>query len=380
MRLKFALERIQQQTGLLPVPVNVDKESLSPAEARELASLLQRHKGVFSTDDDDFGMTTTVQHTIPTETTRPLKDRYRRVPPHLYQEVKDHLKTLLGKGVIRESTSPWASPIVLVRKKCGGLRLCVDYRRLNAVTTPDAYPLPRIDESLDALRGARYFSTIDLVSGYWQIAMDPADRVKTAFTTPMGLYEFNRMPFGLSNAPATFQRFMERCFGDQSCETLMFYLDDIIVFSADFASHVERLDMVFSRLAKHGLKAKPSKCHLFKTSINFLGHVASADGIQTDPDKCSALENWPVPASAKAVRQFLGFAGYNRRFVKDFSKIAKPLFALTSKPKKNSKKTPKDPPFVCTRTPECQEALDHLLDVPTHPCVSGLLQALPPLH
>ena len=147
----------QESPGLLPVPVNVDKESLSPAEARELASLLQRHQGVFSTDDNDFGMTTTVQHTIPTETTRPLKDRYRRVPPHLYQEVKDHLKTLLGKGVIRESTSPWASPIVLVRKKCGGLRLCVDYRRLNAVTTPDAYPLPRIDESLDALRGARIF-------------------------------------------------------------------------------------------------------------------------------------------------------------------------------------------------------------------------------
>ena len=236
--------------------------------------------------------------------------------------------------------------------------MCVDYRRLNAVTTPDAYPLPRIDESLDALRGSRYFSTIDLVSGYWQIAMDPADRAKTAFTTPMGLYEFNRMPFGLSNAPATFQRFMERCFGDQSCETLMFYLDDIIVFSADFKSHLERLDMVFSRLAEHGLKAKPSKCHLLKRAFNFLGHVASEDGISTDPDKCSALQRWPVPTSAKAVRQFLGFAGYYRRFVKDFSKVAKPLFALTSYSKKGVKKTRSDPPFVWTA--ECQEAFDHL--------------------
>ena len=167
-----------------------------------------------------------MRHTIPTGATRPIKERYRRVPLHLYQEVKEHLKMLLDKQVIRESTSPWASPIVLVRKKCGGLRLCIDYRRLNAVITPDAFPLPRVDESLDALRGARYFSTVDLASGYWQIAMDDADRQKTAFTTPMGLYEFNRMPFGLSNAPATFQRFMEWCFGDQSCETLMFYLDD----------------------------------------------------------------------------------------------------------------------------------------------------------
>jgi hypothetical protein len=342
----------------LPVPVDVDQESLSPAEAQELCSLLQRHRGVFAANDDDFGMTTTVKHTIPTGTTRPLKERYRRIPPHLHQEVKDHLKTLLSKGVIKESTSPWASPIVLVRKKCGGLRLCVDYRRLNAATTADAFPLPRVDESLEALRGAKYFSTVDLASGYWQIAMDEVDREKTAFTTPMGLYEFNRMPFGLSNAPATFQRFMERCFGDQSCETLMFYLDDIIVFSADFQSHLERLDMVFSRLAKHGLKAKPSKCHLLKTSINFLGHVASEDGIGTDPDKCSALEGWPIPTSAKALRQFLGFAGYYRRFVKDFSKVAKPLFALTSRPKKGSRKAKSDPPF--TWTPECQEAFDHL--------------------
>ena len=343
---------------VLPVPVDVDQESLSPAEAQELCSLLQRHRGVFATDDDDFGLTTTVKHTIPTGTTRPLKERYRRIPPHLHQEVKDHLKTLLSKGVIRESTSPWASPIVLVRKKCGGLRLCVDYRRLNAATTADAFPLPRVDESLEALRGAKYFSTVDLASGYWQIAMDEVDREKTAFTTPMGLYEFNRMPFGLSNAPATFQRFMERCFGDQSCETLMFYLDDIIVFSADFQSHLERLDMVFSRLAKHGLKAKPSKCHLLKTSINFLGHVASEDGISTDPDKCSALERWPIPTSAKAVRQFLGFAGYYRRFVRDFSKVAAPLFALTSQPKKGGKKTKTNPPF--TWTPECQEAFDRL--------------------
>ena len=252
-----------------------------------------------------------------------------------------------------------------MRKKCGGLRLCVDYRRLNAVTTPDAFPLPRIDESLDALRGAKYFSTIDLVSGYWQRGMDPEDQPKTAFSTPMGLFEFNRMPFGLSNAPATFQRFMERCFGDQSCETLMFYLDNIIRFLSDFPSHLEWLDMVFSRLAKHGLKAKPSKCHLLKKSINFLGHIASADGIQTDPEKCSALETWPVPTSPKTVWRLVGGAGYYRRFVKDFSKIARPLFALTSQPKKG-KKPGKDPPFVWTA--ECQQAFDilrqHLMSPP----------------
>ena len=341
----------------LPIPVNVDREALSTSEFEQLSSLLHRHRDVFSRSDDDFGKTTTVQHTIPTTTDRPIKDRYRRIPPHLYQEVKDHLTTLLSKGVVQESTSPWASPIVLVRKKCGGLRLCVDYRRLNSVTVPDAYPLPRIDESLDALHGAKYFSTIDLVSGYWQITMDPDDQAKTAFTTPMGLFEFNRMPFGLSNAPATFQRFMERCFGDQSCETLMFYLDDIIVFSPDFSTHLERLDMVFSRLAKHGLKAKPSKCHLLKKSINFLGHVASEHGIRTDPDKCQALETWPTPSTPKEVRRFLGFVGYYRRFVKDFSKIAQPLFALTGQPKKG-KKPQRSSLFKWT--PECQQAFDKL--------------------
>ena len=184
-----------------------------------------------------------------------------------------------------------------------------------------------------------------MANGYWQITMDDADRQKSAFTTPIGLYEFNRMPFGLSNTPATFQRFMEPCSGDQSCDTLMFYLDDIIIFSPDFPSLLQRLGMVFSRLAKHGLKTKPSKCHLLRTSISFLGYRASAEGIQTDPEKCSALERWPVPTSPKAVRSFLGFSGYYTRFVQDFTKVARPLFALTSQPKNGAEKPEKDVPF-----------------------------------
>ncbi len=196
--------------------------------------------------------------------------------------------------MVQESTSPWASPIVLVRTSV------VDFA---------------------------YASTID-------------DSIRL---------------LSLMHTPSP--EFMERCFGDQSCETLMFYLDDVIVFSPDFSTHLERLDMVFSRLAKHGLKAKPSKCHLLKKSINFLGHVASEHGIRTDPEKCQALETWPTPSTPKEVRQFLGFVRYYRRFVKDFSKIAQPLFVLTGQPKKG-KKPQRSSPFRWT--PECQRAFDKL--------------------
>ena len=342
------------QLESLPVSVDVALDELDDDQQKQLIDLLASHQAAFSIDDSDFGETDLVTHSIPTKNTRPIKQRFRRIPPNLYQEVRDHLTTLLRKDVIRESHSPWASPIVLVRKKCGGLRMCVDYRKLNAFTESDAYPLPRIEESLDALQGAKYFSTIDLASGYWQIKMSEDDRPKTAFTTPMGLYEFNRMPFGLGNAPATFQRFMERCFRDDIYESVLIYLDDIIIFSKDFSSHLDRLKKVLSRLIKHGLKAKPSKCHLLKRSINFLGHVVSEEGIRTDPEKCKQLEDWPTPTSQKDVRRFLGFAGYYRRFIKDFSKIASPLFSLTGGPKKQTVKS------SFTWTKECQEAFDEL--------------------
>ncbi|KAL7852922.1 hypothetical protein SRHO_G00187070 [Serrasalmus rhombeus] len=202
---------------------------------------------------------------------------------------------------------------------------------LNAKTRRDAYPLPRIEESLDALVGAKWFSTLDLASGYNQVPVAEKDKFKTAFCTPFGLFEFNRMPFGLCNAPATFQRLMERMFGDCRYQSVLLYLDDVIVFSANVEQHLERLGEVFSRLQKQGLKVKLSKCHFFQRQVNYLGHVVSREGVATDPAKIEVVKKWKRPSHLAELRSFLGFASYYRRFVEGFSKLAAPLHQLVGK-------------------------------------------------
>ena len=232
-------------------------------------------------------------------------------------------------GVIRESHSPWAAPIVLVRKKDGHVRLCIDYRKINARTIRDSYALPRIDDSLDALGGARYFSSLDLKSGYWQIGMAEEDIEKTAFVTPLGFWESKVMSMGLTGSPATFQRCMEKCLHDLNLNICLVYIDDIIVFSKTFEEHLKRLELVLDRLQEKGLKVKPSKCQLLRRRVKYLGHVVTEEGIETDPDKTQALREWKVPTTAKEVKSFLGFAGYYRKFVEEYSRIARPLNDLT---------------------------------------------------
>ena len=233
---------------------------------------------------------------------------------------------MLDAGTIRPSQSPYSSNVVLVRKKDGGLRFCIDFRKLNNRTVRDAYTLPRIDDTIDTLLGAKYFSKLDLRSGYWQVEIKEEDRQATAFTVGnMGFYECNRMAFGLTNAPATFQRLMERCMGDLNLKECLIFLDDILIFSESFEEHLNRLEAVFSRLRQHGLKLKASKCEFFKDRVRYLGHVVSQSGVETDPDKISALTEWPIPDNVKALRSFLSFTGYYRRFIKDYAKIVKPL-------------------------------------------------------
>ena len=295
---------------------------LTAAEQAQMKELLRKYKDCFAWSDDQLGYTEQVKHEIVLTDDTPIAQPYRRIPPAALDEVRKHIEGLLDKGVIQPSSSPWASPIVVVKKKSGEIRLCCDYRRLNSVTRKDSFPLPRIDECLDALGGAKYFTTLDLASGYHQVAMADSDKAKTAFTCPFGLYEYSRMPFGLCNAPATFQRLMNASMHDFIFRILLVYLDDLLVYDGTFESHLKSLEKVFLRLQQIGVRLNPEKCQFGYFLVCFLGHTVSADGVGTDPSKVEAVLNWPIPKTLKDVRSFLGLASYYRRFVKGFSSIA----------------------------------------------------------
>ena len=231
---------------------------------------------------------------------------------------------MLLKGFIEPSDSPWASPIVLVAKKDGSTRFCIDYRWLNDVTRKDSIPLPRIDETIESLAGAEWLSTLNLASGYWQVSVAHGDREKTAFVTRKGLVQWKVMPFGLSNAPAKFSRLMEMVLRGINWERCLVYLDDIIVFGQSFDQALTNLVQVFKHLRQSGLRLKPSKCSLFQNSVKFLGHVVSKDGVACDPEKIDCVRDWETPS-------FVGFASYYRRFIPHFAHIAAPLVRLTEK-------------------------------------------------
>ena len=339
-----------------------------------LQELVERNADVFSQHSLDYGHTKTVQHEIPLVDPKPFRLPYRKIPPAQWPDVRKALTEMEEAGVIRPSKSPYASQMVLVTKKDGSLRICVDYRKLNSCSTRDAFPLPRIEDALEALGQSKYFSTLDLTSGYWQVEVAERDKHKTAFSTPMGLYEANRMPFGLQNAPSTFQRLMTCCFGDLNYINLLIYLDDIIIFSKTFTEHLERLQVVFNRLREHGLKLKPSKCHLMKKEVQYLGHLVSAEGIKTDPDKISKVKDWKRPTNGKEMQQFLGLTGYYRRYVEGYAKLVAPLYRLTSgdpRKKKRGRKVPFIPPPKFQWTEECETAFQVLKEKLTTAPVLG---------
>ena len=251
-------------------------ESWTEQQQCSVRKLLEEYQHLFALNLKELGKTSLVQHEIKLSNKTPFKERYRRIPPHQYEEVRNDLKEMLDIGAICRSTSPWASPVVLVCKKDGSLWFCIDLRKLNNQTIKDAQSLPRIEDSLDCLDGVTIFTSLDLQSGYWQVEMTEASKPLTAFTVgPLGFYECVQMPFGLTNALATFQHLMETCLGEIHLKWCIIYLDDIIVFSKTLEEHIERLRGVFEKLSAAGLRLKASKCELFKSSVTYLGHIVS---------------------------------------------------------------------------------------------------------
>lgn len=309
-------------------------DHLSDREKGPLVELLTEYQALF-TEKDCLPVTNVTEHHIHTGDARPIHRRPYRIPFHQKPLVEQFVQEQLQSGVIIPSSSPWASPIVIVPKKCvdgsPAYRFCVDFRALNAVTTPDVYPLPNIVETLDYLGGCRYFTTLDMTSGYHQIPMAKKSQEKTAFIVDSGLYEYTRMPFGLRNAPASFQRMMDGVLRGLKPERCLVYLDDIIVFSDTMEGHVERLRDVFRRLDDAGLSLKIGKCHFASSSVNYLGHVIGNEGIRPEPAKIEAVQSFPVPTCVKELQSFLGLANYYRRFVNGFASIAKPLTNLLKK-------------------------------------------------
>ena len=327
------VDRVRTDSGIREGEVSpVRREDITvPEEFRDrIERLLRANRLVVANSDRELGQTETVKMKIDTGTHSPIKMRPYRTPIHKRKVVEEAVREMQDAGIVERSRSPWSFPIVVVDKKDGGHRFCVDFRALNAVTKPLAFPLPLIDDLLALLGEAKYFTTLDLRSGYWQVAMNEEDREKAAFTCHMGLYQFRVMPFGLAGAPGVFQQLMSIVLEDME-KFAMAYLDDILVFSKSPEEHFRHLQSVFDRLKKHGLKLKLPKCQFLKEETKYLGFIINKDGVKPDLDKVEVIRAMPEPKTVRQVRGFIGAIGYYRRFIPAFSRIATPLIQLTKK-------------------------------------------------
>lgn len=314
------VDTVTQMIESIPVPVSPDMQSL-----------LSEFQDVFE-EPKELPPQRALDHAISlTEGAQPVNSRPYRYSPLQKDEIERQVQEMLATGVIAASMSPFASPVLLVKKKDGSWRFCVDYRRLNLLTIKNKFPLPVVDELLDELAGTKFFSKLDLRAGYHQIRMRPEDEPKTAFKTHHGHYQFRVMPFGLTNAPATFQCIMNSVFASFLRKFVIVFLDDILIYSATWSEHLEHLKLVMLKLREARLYAKLNKCSFGQSSIQYLGHIISDKGVSTDPDKTAAMAAWPIPSTATELRGFLGLTGYYRKFVQNYGLITKPLTQLLTK-------------------------------------------------
>jgi len=312
------------------------KESLKIGELEEeqlqgVKDLLMEYKELLALSKTKLGKTGIVKHRINTERSEPIAGKPYRTDEEKKKIIKEEIQKMEEAGVIRKSDGPWASPVVIVEKKDGSKRFCIDYRKINAITVTDAHPLPRIDDLLEQFRKAKYFTSLDLASGYWQVEMEEEDKKKTAFTCHLGLYEFNVMPFGLKNAPPTFQRLMNHILKDYLYEFAVVYIDDILIYSKDFEEHMEHIRKVFDKLREAELMIKLKKCKFCEGNIEYLGHIVGRDGLKPDSGKIEKIKRIKEPTNVKTLRAVLGLFSYYRKFIKDFSRIAKPMNELLKK-------------------------------------------------
>ena len=310
---------------------NLNNTKLNQDQRTQVISFLESNDSIFANSYETLGCATIGAFKINTNENNPIFIPPYRKSKRENEIIDKEIEKMLKAKIIRPSTSPWSSSVVVVEKKDGSPRLCIDYRQLNKITIDDAFPLPRVADVLESMAGFKWFSTLDFRSGYWQIRVSDESIEKTAFSTTSGHYEFLRMPFGPKNAPKELGRIMLRIFG--SCSFIKIYYDDMTVYSATFEEHIKHLNIVFEKLKHYNLRLNKEKCSFCQPSIKLLGHIVSGEGIQMDENKIAAVKNMKPPTNVKELQRFLGFIGYYRRFIKDFAKLAAPLYALLQKDK-----------------------------------------------
>lgn len=345
---------------------SIPTEHIPASHRGQFKQVIEENLDIFAETDLELGRTNKVKMAIDTGDHPPIKQRPYKIAFSQRPQVDKALDDMLEADIIRPSESPWSSPLVIIPKKDGTKRMCVDYRKLNNVTRKNSYPLPDISEMLSSFRNAKVFSTIDLKSGYWQVEMEEKDKEKTALVCHRGLFEFNVLPFGLTGAPPLFQRLTNDIFREEPSKRgdtrtdgplnkfVLVYLDDIIVYSANLDEHLQHLKIVFDRLRKANLKMKPSKCKFVVPQVEFLGHIISEQGIKPNADKIRVICDLKVPTTVRGVRSFLGMASYYRKFIHHFSEIASPLIHLTRKHARFRWNEDCDKAFVELKSKLCQ--------------------------